>query len=423
MPRQAIFYKLLRFSKLQRFKVLIQNACNQVPAILSSTKSFRIRVSSVSAPNIRSKGPAMSLAASTISMKSSPPASVAVRSGFIIGPLADSLLIIGAPLLSLILGWLLYSIPGKYFQISFQASEHDFRQILIAVFINAHLFLVYFRSHANASIFNQYPYRFTVVPLALVAVGALSPIALGIMGMVVTWWDVYHSSLQTFGFGRIYDSKQKNDAVVGRELDYCMNLLIYLGPVLAGAHFVDHLRLTTKKLQFLLLEQGGWSDLFLQRSPAFLEKNQSYLAAIILAIGLPFVAYYLYSYYRFQQQGYRVSWQKVWLLIITSSVSIYCWGFRSFIDAFWVMNFFHALQYFAIVGYAEKKNLTELFRLNSFRHGWVLALFWVIAFCLIFGLWSEFFVSGNWSMSLVVTTSIMHFWYDGFIWSVKKKQV
>ena len=35
--------------------------------------------------------------------------------------------------------------------------------------------------------------------------------------------------------------------------------------------------------------------------------------------------------------------------MITGCVSIYAWGFRSFIDAFWVMNFFHALQYFAIV--------------------------------------------------------------------------
>ena len=396
---------------------------NGVSRFYSRSCHFALAYLHVSAANIRSTSPAMSLTISPTSTRSMPHAPVLARSGFIIGPIADTFLIIGAPLLSLVLGWLLYSIPAPYFRISFQASQHDIRQVLIAVFINAHLFLVYFRSHANQSIFRQYPYRFTVVPLALMALGAVSPIALGVMGMVVTWWDVYHSSLQTFGFGRIYDSKQKNEATVGRKLDFCMNLLVYLGPVLAGAHFVDHLRLTTKKLQFLSLEDGGWSDLFLQRSPAFLEKHQSYLAAAVLAIGVPFIAYYLYSYYRFQQQGYRVSWQKVWLLIITSTVSIYCWGFRSFIDAFWVMNFFHALQYFAIVGYAEQKNLTELFRLNSFSYGWVLALFWVVTFCLIFGLWSEFFVSGNWSMSLVVTTSIMHFWYDGFIWSVKKKQV
>ena len=60
-----------------------------------------------------------------------------------------------------------------------------------------------------------------------------------------------------------------------------------------------------------------------------------------------------------------MSWQKVWLLIITSVVSIYCWGFHSFIDAFWVMNFFHALQYFAIVAFAEKMNLAGLFQLRA----------------------------------------------------------
>src|SRR5262249_22305867 len=152
------------------------------------------------------------------------------------------------------------------------------------------------------------------------------------------------------------------------------------------------------------------------------QRHQQVLAAAILAVGVPFVLYYFYSYWRLQERGYRVFLQKVWLLVITSAVSIYCWGFRSFIGAFLVMNFFHALQYFAIVAFTENRNLSQLFRVSGFSYGGLLVVFWVVSFCLVYGLWSGFFASGDWSMSLVTTTSLMHFWYDGFIWSVKKKQ-
>jgi hypothetical protein len=297
------------------------------------------------------------------------------------------------------------------------------RQILIQVFVNGHLFLVYFRSHANPKIFWQYPQRFVAVPAGLLLIGACSPVALGVMALVAVWWDVYHSSMQTFGFGRIYDSKQKNSATVGRSLDYWMNLFVYLGPILAGVHFLDHVQASLARLQFLTREGNWMNTLLLGDTPDFLSRHQIYLTAAVLAIGIPFGIYYVYSYYRLQQQGYHVSWQKVWLMVITSSVSIYCWGFHSVIDGFWVANFFHALQYFAIVCFAERANLTDLFRLNSLSYGWVIAVFWVVTFGLIYGLWSSLIMSGNWAVSFAVTISLLHFWYDGFIWSVKKKMV
>jgi hypothetical protein len=344
-------------------------------------------------------------------------------SGFIIGPVADSVLIIGAPLVALLIAGPLFFLPSSTFEYEFRAKPYDLRQMGIVAFINAHLFLVYFRSHANQKIFHLYPFRFIAVPIGLFLAGATSPLALGLMGFLAIWWDVYHSSMQTFGFGRIYDAKQKNSAIAGRSLDYWMNLFVYLGPVLAGAQFVEHLNSSLVNLQYLSLQEGDWIRFFLRESPDFLRSHQNYLTLGVLATGIPFALYYLYRYYRLQAQGYHVSWQKVWLMLITSSVSIYCWGFHSFIDAFWVMNFFHALQYFAIVCFSERQNLTDLFRLRWMTHGWILALAWVITFSLIYGVWSGIVAKGNWSTSFVVTTSLMHFWYDGFIWSVKKKMV
>ena len=143
----------------------------------------------------------------------------------------------------------------------------------------------------------------------------------------------------------------------------------------------------------------------------------------MLSLGLPFLCYYLLSYYRLYRQGYHVSWQKVSLLIITGCVSTYFWGFRSFIDAFWVMNFFHAWQYFAIVFFAEGKNLARLFRVDRFPVGTALVMVWVVALTFMYGYWSIIYAHRSWFGSAVITVSIMHFWYDSFIWSVRRKQV
>jgi hypothetical protein len=33
--------------------------------------------------------------------------------------------------------------------------------------------------------------------------------------VLVVWWDVVHSSLQTFGLGRIYDARRGNPPALG----------------------------------------------------------------------------------------------------------------------------------------------------------------------------------------------------------------
>ena len=83
------------------------------------------------------------------------------------------------------------------------------------------------------------------------------------------------------------------------------------------------------------------------------------------------------------------------------------------------MNFFHAFQYFAIVWWTEKKTI-----MNLFRCPWQLALLILLVCGLGYGFWRAhrpqdyvpFIALGN-------VVSLMHFWYDGFVWSVRKGQV
>jgi hypothetical protein len=143
----------------------------------------------------------------------------------------------------------------------------------------------------------------------------------------------------------------------------------------------------------------------------------------VLAIGVPFLVYYAVAYWRLHRRGYRISAPKVVLLASTAGCSIYTWGFNTFGEAFFIMNFFHALQYFALVWWTERKNMVSLFRLGGTRwaHGLAFGLFLAIA--LGFGIWAEFFGNSDVAVNVTLVVSIMHFWYDGFIWSVRRRQV
>jgi hypothetical protein len=63
-----------------------------------------------------------------------------------------------------------------------------------------------------------------------------------VASVLTVWWDVYHSSLQTFGLGRIYDQRAGNDVHLARRADYLFNLVLYAGPVLAGVNLWAHLK-------------------------------------------------------------------------------------------------------------------------------------------------------------------------------------
>lgn len=340
------------------------------------------------------------------------------RKGYIVSPFYDAVFFIYSPLLAFFLGYGVAHTPSARQPWLVGGQFERMSDTFLGVIIYAHLFLVFFRSHANVKIFKTYPFRFTVVPL-LLFIGCWKSIHIMVITSVVaTWWDVYHSGLQTFGLGRIYDARAGNDAQVGRRLDYFFNLILYAGPILGGAALMDHLN------DFREFDNPRIHWTFFSGIPAWVAPRSAYLTRVVFLIAVPFLVYYVWSYWRFYREGYKISHQKVTLYVVTALVSIASWGFNSFGQAFLIMNFFHAWQYFAIVWWSENKNLTEILGVSKFRLGKGLTFVIVFGSALIYGWWSNIFngqKSALFAATLVV--SIMHFWYDGFIWSVRKKQI
>jgi hypothetical protein len=99
------------------------------------------------------------------------------------------------------------------------------------------------------------------------------------------------------------------------------------------------------------------------------------------------------------------------------------WGFNSWGEAFFIMNLFHALQYFGLVWWSENKNIRRLFRLEGVGIGKPLTWIIVVASTIVYGAFVQLVNGVTWFLALTLVVSIMHFWYDGFIWSVRKDHV
>jgi hypothetical protein len=341
----------------------------------------------------------------------------AVRGPWIAGPIYDAVLFIGSPLLALILGIAISGTPLTSDEIVVWGNDGTVASIFIGSFIMAHLGLVLVRSHLNQQVFARHPRRFVAVPLVVLLLLCASDWLLALAIVTTVWWDVVHSSLQTFGLGRIYDARIGNPPALGRRLDLGLNLLLYMGPVVAGATFIDHL------MPFHAFERAD-TEIFCE-VPVHGEAYQAGLAWAVLVGGGLYLLVYVLGYVRLHRRGYKVSPQKVALLVLTGVCSIYTWGFNSFGQAFFIMNFFHAWQYFGLVWWSERGNLRRRLGLEGVRWGEVAALAAMLAGAATYGVWAEFVDSDEQRFALCVTlvVALMHFWYDGFIWSVRRRDV
>jgi hypothetical protein len=351
----------------------------------------------------------------------SPPAAKAppARAGgssWIAGPVYDVLLFLLPPLLALAAGGLLAGTSFQEDPFVLWNQRVSGTLLVLGILVHAHLFAVVFRSHANPAIFRRHPLRFALVPVLLFAGIVSSTWVLVLASVLATFWDVYHSGAQTFGFARIYDRKRGNDAEAGRRLDFWLNQLLYAGPILAGVTMLDHFD------DFGRFERVG--SAFLTSVPAHMEGHQRTLTFAVLGLGAAFLCFYVISYARLARRGYRVSWQKVYLLASTGVVSVYAWGFNPWGQAFVIMNLFHAVQYLGIVWWAEKGTLKRLFRVQGHPLGGAVALGLFLALVTAYGVFAQSVDGGvEWVWAITLVVSLMHFWYDGFVWSVRREQV
>lgn len=326
-------------------------------------------------------------------------------SRWIIGPQADWPLLILAPLLALALGLALGLTPLATRRVELFGARASIADGFIAVFIIAHLALVFFRSHANPEVFEKYPFRFTYLPLALFATLLAFPWARVAAAVLAVWWDAYHSSLQTFGLGRIYDRLAGNDPRSGRLPEILLNHLLYIGPILGGASLMLHTRV------FQGFDALGRPELS-ALGPA-LNAARPVMARVLLSIGGTYAAGFIaWALWR-----RNMPVQKACLYGATALTSVWAWGFNPLGMALFIMNFFHALQYFALVWRYEEGNIARVFACEGNRRRAFAAYLGAgLTYGVLGGILGELYET---ALCVTLVVSLMHFWYDGFVWSVR----
>jgi hypothetical protein len=341
----------------------------------------------------------------------------APRAGYIAWPAFDWAFFILSPVLSLVIAEGIARWAFAFERTTFLGGEDTRIAFFGSLWTHAHLFAVVFRSHVNQDIFRKHRLRFTLVPLVVFLGIWVSQWALVTAAFLTAIWDVYHSSMQNFGLCRIYDAKAGNPPERGRMLDVWINHCIYIGPILGGLSLV-------KTLEGLGgYESVGWGAP--TQALAWIAAHHGEIRLVVLGVGAAFVAFYVAAWIRLVRAGHRLPIQKVALLLSVAVTSIWAWGFLPPLEAFFVANLFHAVQYFAIVWWFERRTLRRTLRLGE---GPTAALLIFAIFASVVagaGLFYEAALHNNvrWMLSAALVISLMHFWYDSFIWSVRRSEV
>ncbi len=335
------------------------------------------------------------------------------RSPYIVGPVYDWLFFLAPPLVSLLFGILVADSWLVHDEWEIGSGADTATGFLIGTVIHAHLVAVVFRSHGNPSIRRLYPIRFLVVPVVVYLAIVASPWVAVAATVVATFWDVWHSGAQTFGFARIYERNHGTAPELGRRMDFWLNQLMYAGPILSGATLMDHVDSFDS---FADVDDAVFASV-----PAHVAGIRGALSCVVIAAGAAFVVAYVTVYWRLAQRGYRPPWLKIWLLGSTAVVSVFTWGFNSWGEAFLIMNLFHGVQYLALVWAMEKQRIGP--RLGLAGHPRVAVAVYLGA-VVAYGFATQLVDSDTislWAITIVV--SLMHFWYDAFVWSVRKAQI
>jgi hypothetical protein len=340
---------------------------------------------------------------------------IPVKSWYIHGKVADTFWIILNPILALLV--VFFICEPRHENYIYSSLTPVWFSIAASILTHAHVLLVFTRSHFNKEVFNRFKYRFTIVPLFFLTITcAFSPLFL-LASVVAVYWDEWHSLMQTFGFGRIYDGKLGNDPLAGRKLDMAMAFVVGLLPNIVLLTFLPESQIDKALLEYMEL-------------PNFFASNYRWIVHALrlplIGFGITYTLFYTWSYFKLVKNGYRYSYAKLALFLTTGLTTVIVSSVYTIADGVFFGNIYHALQYIFIVMVTERPNLGKIASKDgksNIKIGSLIFFIIVIPNIFFFAGIRQMtekipYVAAFWLM-----TSLLHFWFDGFIWSVRRKDI
>jgi hypothetical protein len=352
---------------------------------------------------------------------------------WVLTPFQDSLLIIAAPLLVLGAALVMFRVLGPLEATAYIILAH-------VVMTVAHHLPTFIRIYGDVELFKRFKRSFILAPTLSLT---FSFAVLGYLNykgypleyffyiyIMLALWDPWHFLRQHYGFMRIYD---RQNAAPGRfaarmDLWLCLTWFAYI--LLASGDWIpgvlEDLQRHAQIGALLAIPAGALPRL----------TEAMYDVAIAMS-----VAYLLYLGWCWRR-GYFISGAKLALFAITFGVMYVAYTPNSWILSaapgwtfkvgFAVLGIVHMTQYLAIV-WRYNRSLTKredraragVFRSFHARGTWLTAVVYV-AVCLAYGSTITTVHEGRWVMSVLLavgfTSTLMHYYFDGFIWKVRHQQ-
>jgi tetratricopeptide (TPR) repeat protein len=326
------------------------------------------------------------------------------------GPWQDFLLFIGTPLIIvplILLAQQAWSVTTLFVLVaSFGAMGHHLPGMM--------------RAYGDRALFARFKVRFIVAPLLLLAVCIglkawnSSPLQLAIFG-----WGLWHAFMQAHGIARIYDAKAGSVDAMTIRLDFLLLGSWFLGVVLLSPLRLPQLMGFLYDCGFPLVPHG------------VIEALQGAAATAMLGVTAVYVAHAL----RRTRAGTPPSALKLVLHVTTVAFWAFCnLAVGHVLLAILLFEIFHDVQYLAIVWIFNRRRVDSDPAAGAFtrflfrQRGYLVVLYVALvagygSLNLLGGYTSEAYGYAGVLGAVVAASTLLHFYYDGFIWKLREADV
>jgi Tfp pilus assembly protein PilF len=273
------------------------------------------------------------------------------------------------------------------------------------------------RAYGDRALFERFKWRFIFAPLFLLAVcTAFFWWDLKGILLVVFFWGVWHGLMQTYGFCRIYDAKTGTFDALTRRLDFAMCVI----------WFATAVALSPYRLSDTLDTYYMCGGPFIP--PSVVHHGQQLILFAAIAVSMLF----LLHFGRMWIIGKRPNPVKVALLVTSIAFWWYCNNLvANILVGIALFEVFHDVQYLSLVWIYNRNRVEKDSNIGGFmrfvfrRSGSLIGLY----VGLVFAYGSLSYFNAHLGIDtvkriltgVVTASTLLHFYYDGFIWKVRER--
>ncbi len=335
------------------------------------------------------------------------PATTASRKLWILDSWRDLILYVGTPLL----------LVPAFALAQARWSPQDIYLFVAAFGAMGHHLPGMIRAYGDRALFERFKWRFIFAPLFLLAVcTAFFWWDLKGILLIVFFWGVWHGLMQTYGFCRIYDAKTGTFDTLTRRLDFAMCVI----------WFATAVALSPYRLSDTLDTYYMCGGPFIP--PSIVNLGQNIILGAAVFVSVLFAAHFVRTWIA----GHRPNPVKLGLLVTSIAFWWYCNNLvANILVGIALFEVFHDVQYLSLVWIYNRNRVEKDTNIGGFmrfvfrRSGSLIGLY--VGLVLAYG--SVSYVNAYIGMDtikriltgVVTASTLLHFYYDGFIWKVRER--